>query len=228
MVSARYSKLPSQSISVLVFQAGHASSILVTRSKRRPWSGQLSPCRSARSKSALGAGDNVGPYFWATDPPSEPQLSNWSCELDAGYTLYSSIPGDSFERSRRSLRWQVLRIPARYGLLLPGLRLIGASKAAVAVGEDVVAFYDKEICKIDVQRAAASAELIVWTSSSRDAMTSRRRQPPSRRRLLDMRCLTQIARREPAALRVPCRCPCRISPRAWREKSPHRTWGPPP
>ena len=57
---------------------------------------------------------------------------------------------------------------ARYGLLLAALRLIGASKAAV--GEEVIAFYDEEICKIDVQRAAASAGLTVWTSSSHDAM----------------------------------------------------------
>jgi hypothetical protein len=38
------------------------------------------------------------------------------------------------------------------------------------VGEEVIAFYDEEICKIDVQRAAASAGLTVWTSSSHDAM----------------------------------------------------------
>ena len=37
------------------------------------------------------------------------------------------------------------------------LRLIGASKAAV--GDEVVAFYDEEFCKIDVQRAPASVEL---------------------------------------------------------------------
>ena len=53
-------KLPSQSLSVLVFQAGHASSILVTHSKRLPSQGSFRHAATRLQKSALGPGHNVG------------------------------------------------------------------------------------------------------------------------------------------------------------------------
>ena len=93
--------------------------------------------------------------FWAIDRPSEPQLPSWSCELDSGHKLHSSIPGGCLERSRRFLRSHVLDFAP--DATFADLRLIGASKAAV--GDEVVAFYDEEFCKIDVQRAPASVEL---------------------------------------------------------------------
>jgi hypothetical protein len=49
------------------------------------------------------------------------------------------------ERPRRFLRSHVLRFRARYWLLLPALRLIGASTGVV--GEEVVAFYDEEFAR---------------------------------------------------------------------------------
>jgi hypothetical protein len=61
------------------------------------------------------------------------------------------------ERPRRFLRSHVLRFRARYWLLLPALRLIGASTGAV--GEEVVAFYDEEFARstFSGQRRALSS-----------------------------------------------------------------------
>jgi hypothetical protein len=80
--------------------------------------------------------------FWAIDRPSEPQLSNWSCELDAGHPLHSSIAGGSCERSRRFLRSHALQFSGQIRATFAALRLIGATKAAV--GREVVASYDEE------------------------------------------------------------------------------------
>ena len=69
---------------------------------------------------------------------------------------HSSIARASCERSRRFLRSHALRFSGEIRATFAALRLIGASKAAV--GREVVAFYDEEIFKIDVQRASASGE----------------------------------------------------------------------
>src|SRR5215203_6470665 len=70
---------------------------------------------------------------------------------------------------------------ARYGLLLAALRLIGASKAAV--GEEVVAFYDEDFARstFSGQRRALSSRC--GSVRPTRLRTSRRRQPPRRRRL---------------------------------------------
>src|SRR5215216_6271543 len=85
------------------------------------------------------------------------------------------------ERPRRFLRSHVLRFRARYWLLLTALRLIGASTGAV--GEEVVVFYDEEFARSTFsgqRRALSSRRGSVRPTRLR---TSRRRQPPRRRRL---------------------------------------------
>ena len=94
------------------------------------------------------------------------------------------------ERPRRFLRSHVLRFRARNWLLLPALRLIGASTGAV--GEEVVAFYDEEFARstFSGQRRALSSRC--GSVRPTRLRTSRRRQPPRRRRLPGRKCLPRI------------------------------------
>jgi hypothetical protein len=84
-------------------------------------------------------------------------LPSWSCEFDSRHPLHSSIPGGSLSALAASSARTFFDCRARYGLLLPALRLIGASKAAV--GEELVAFHDKESARstFSGQRRALSS-----------------------------------------------------------------------
>ena len=83
-------------------------------------------------------------------------------------TRHGSIPGGSCKRSRRFLRSHDLRFSGQIRAASGRSPLDRGIQGSRRRGGSCL--LRRGFCKIDVQRAAASAELTVWTSSSHDAM----------------------------------------------------------